>query len=47
MLISTKDDTALHGYGTQIISDIAQKYGGSYSWEAQNDKFVTTVLIKI
>lgn len=47
VLISTKDDTALHGYGTQIISDIAQKYGGSYSWEAQNDKFVTTVIIKI
>lgn len=46
-LISTKSDRALHGYGTQIISDIAQKYDGSYSWEAQEDKFVSTVLVKI
>lgn len=46
-LISTKSDKALHGYGTQIISDIAQKYNGSYSWEAQEKKFVSTVLIKI
>lgn len=46
-LISTKSDKALHGYGTQIISDIAQKYDGSYSWEAQEKKFVSTVLIKI
>lgn len=46
-LISTKIDKALHGFGTQIISDIAQKYGGGYSWEAQENKFVSTVLIKI
>lgn len=46
-LITTKSDKALHGYGTQIISDIAQKYNGSYSWEAQENKFVSTVLIKI
>lgn len=46
-LISTKSDKALHGYGTQIISDIAQKYDGSYSWEAQENKFVSTVLLKI
>lgn len=46
-LISTKSDKALHGYGTQIVSDIAQKYDGNYSWEAQEKKFVSTVLIKI
>lgn len=46
-LITTKSDKALHGYGTQIISDIAQKYDGSYLWEAQENKFVSTVLIKI
>lgn len=46
-LISTKSYKALHGYGMQIISDIAQKYDGSYSWEAQDNKFVSTVLIKI
>lgn len=47
VLISTKIDKALHGYGTQIISDIAQKYDGSYSWEAQEKKFVSTILIKV
>lgn len=46
-LITTKSDRALHGYGTQIISDIAQMYDGSYSWEAQEYKFVSTVLLKI
>ncbi len=46
-LITTKSSKALHGYGTQIISDIALKYDGSYSWEAQDNKFVSTVLIKI
>lgn len=46
-LITTKSDKALHGYGTQIISDIVQKYDGSYSWEAQENKFVSTVLVKI
>lgn len=46
-LVTTKPDNALHGYGTQIISDIAQKYDGSYSWEAQENKFVSTVLLKI
>ena len=47
ILISTKSNQALHGYGTQIISDIAKKYDGYYSWEAQDNKFVSTVIIKI
>ena len=46
-LVTTKSDNALHGYGTQIISDIAQKYDGSYSWEAQDNRFISTVLLKI
>lgn len=46
-LISTKSDRALHGYGTQIIADISRKYDGSYSWETQENKFVSIVLIKI
>lgn len=46
-LISTKSERALHGYGTRIISDIAKKYDGSYSWEAQEKQFVSTVLLKI
>ncbi len=46
-LLSTKPDSALHGYGTHIISDIAAKYSGNFSWEAKEDKFVSTVLLKI
>lgn len=46
-LITTKSDRSLHGYGTQIISDIAQKYDGSYSWDTQENKFISTVLLKI
>lgn len=46
MLISTKADKAFHGYGTQIISDIAKKYDGNYSWEAREEKFITSVIIK-
>lgn len=47
VLISTKSDKALHGYGTQIISDIAQKYDGNYTWEAQENRFISTVIMII
>ena len=46
-LISTKSNKALHGYGTQIISDIAQKYDGNYIWEAQENRFISTVIMII
>ena len=46
-LVTTKSNKALHGYGTQIIMDIAKKYDGNYSWEMQNDRFISTVLLKI
>ncbi len=46
-LISTKSDKAPHGYGTRIISDIAQKYDGNYSWEAQESRFISTVIMII
>lgn len=46
-LISTKSDKTLHGYGTQIISDIAQKYDGNYTWEAQENRFISTVIMII
>lgn len=47
VFISTKSDKALHGYGTQIISDIAQKYDGNYTWEAQENRFISTVIMII
>lgn len=46
-LISTKSDKTLHGYGTQIISDIAQKYDGNYTWDAQENRFISTVIMII
>lgn len=45
--ISTKSNSALHGYGMQIIDDIAQKYDGNFSWRVRNEKFVATVLLKL
>ena len=46
-LNSTKSDKAPHGYGTRIISDIAQKYDGNYPWEAQESRFISTVIMII
>lgn len=46
-LISTKPDASLHGYGTQIINEIALKYDGNFSWEARENRFIATVLLKI
>ena len=46
-LISTKSNKAFHGYGMQIINDIAQKYDGNYSWEMREKSFIATVLLKI
>ena len=46
-LFSTKANNAFHGYGTQIINDIAQKYDGNFSWEMEDNRFIATVLLKI
>ena len=46
-LISSKDDGELHGYGTQIISDIASKYEGEYLWESYPSYFWSSVLLSI
>lgn len=45
--VSTKPNSALHGYGMQIIDDIAQKYDGNFSWKVKNKKFIATVLLKL
>lgn len=46
-LISSKDDGEFHGYGTQIISDIASKYAGEYLWESYPTYFWSSVLLSI
>lgn len=38
---SKKKDTQNHGYGQKIISDIAKKYNGTYTTQAENEYFST------
>lgn len=45
-LNSTKDDGTLHGCGTEIIREIAEKYSGSFVWKSENNCFSATVLIR-
>ena len=44
-IVSTKDDAALHGYGTRIITRLAEKYNGSALFEASNGIFTARVLL--
>lgn len=46
-LISSKEDKDSHGYGTQIISDIAAKYDGDFSFEPHTTFFLTSVLLNM
>ncbi len=45
-LKSTKENSALHGCGTEIIREIAGKYNGNFIWKSDNKCFTSTVLIK-
>lgn len=44
---STKNNSASHGFGSRIIKDIALKYEGEATWEANGSWFTTVVLIKV
>lgn len=46
-LLSTKSDGAMHGYGTQIIKGIAEKYNGYVTWNDNEENFKYNVLLKI
>lgn len=46
-LLSTKSGDVMHGYGTQIIEDIARKYDGDSTWNADGEIFKSNVLLKI
>lgn len=42
---STKEDKKLHGYGTQIVAKIAEKYGGCAEYTLKDGNFVAKVLM--
>lgn len=44
---TTKPNKALHGYGTQIIKEIAQKYQGEVTWNSDNNIVKVAVFLKI
>ena len=48
MLITTKEDKKLHGFGTKSIKKIIKKYNAMYSWEydEDNNEFVTTIIFE-
>lgn len=46
-LISTKSCSEIHGYGTIIIEEIANKYNGSSTWSIEDGDFKSNVLLKI
>ena len=44
-LSTTKADSALHGYGLQLIRQIVEKYEGTYALSCQNKLFTITVFL--
>lgn len=44
---TSKQDTAYHGYGMKSIRMIAEKYGGTFSFSAQEGLFRVTVLFPL
>ena len=44
-LITGKEDADNHGFGTQIIKEISEKYDGTYSWKAEKEYFIVNSYI--
>lgn len=44
-LRTTKKDDQLHGYGTRIVSRIAEKYNGLAEFKLEGDQFVAKVML--
>lgn len=42
---TTKKDTQLHGYGTKIITKLAEKHNGAAEFSLQGDRFVAKVML--
>ncbi len=45
-LITTKSNKSLHGYGIQIVNEIALKYDGNCQMQLDGSYFITNVLLK-
>ncbi len=46
MFITSKEDINSHGYGTQIIQNIAQKYDGEVQFIDEGSVFTVVVLLQ-
>ena len=44
---TTKDDVQNHGFGLQSIRAVVQRYGGTMDIEADDGRFLLTVLIPV
>jgi sensor histidine kinase regulating citrate/malate metabolism len=43
---TTKSDKAKHGYGTRIIKDIVEKYGGTLTYTSKEHLFITEIMFE-
>jgi hypothetical protein len=46
-LMTTKKDKKIHGYGTDIVSKIAEKYNGLAEFDLSDGKFIAKVMLDI
>lgn len=46
-LVSTKQDSQLHGYGTRIIRGIAKRYNGVCRFDMEGDRFIASVMLDL
>ena len=44
-LITTKADASLHGYGTKIVSRLAEKYNGAADYSLAEGQFIAQVML--
>lgn len=45
ILITSKEDKKSHGLGVKIINELAEKYGGGFSWSVKENEFQANVLL--
>ena len=46
-LVSTKQDSQLHGYGTKIIRSIAKQYNGVCRFDMEDGRFIASVMLDL
>ena len=46
-LVSTKQDSQLHGYGTKIIRSIAAQYNGVCRFDMEDGRFIASVMLEL